>query len=627
MRRPRFRKPAVSMSLFPFLAVLVCTMGVLIVLLISLVQQARVYADQARESAAADNSSQSDTALREQFDDLQWQRDVLENQRKELAGNLSDQRLQLSHLEEHIRRLEQQFKELQQQAETLAKVGEEHSSDAEKARAELGELKSRIEEARRKREKIQDEVSKRPRRFAIIPYAGPNGTRRRPIYIECTERGIILQPEGIVLHASDFEGPLGPGNPLDAALRTEREYLAKSGQIERDGEPYPLLVVRPDGAVAYTVARAAMKSWDEEFGYELIEQDIQLEFPPADPNLRGEIERTIVDARQRQAALAMAMPSQFRNRAEEQGFVATPTRGGFVPTAGGGGGFGSGTGGEFGTGSGFAPGGGDRGLAGGGGRSGGGRGARKTGTGGQGLGSGTADSGTAAGNGSGTAAGGRSGNVASGRPGSGQGGPGGSAGQPLGSDSDQARPGGGSSQGNFALAGSSDGTSGSAAGTGAAGMPGGSRARSGDEQSAGGEGNSGSDQGTASSGSESRRNDAKPLADKRGKNWALPKSKSHPTGITRPIYIKCLPDQLIILPEKGDQRTPKVIATPGAIADSADEFVSAIWKHMDQWGLAVAGGYWKPVLQVTVARGADDRLEELRTVLQGSGIEVVRKER
>ena len=30
-----------------------------------------------------------------------------------------------------------------------------------------------------------------------------------------------------------------------------------------------------------------------------------------------------------------------------------------------------------------------------------------------------------------------------------------------------------------------------------------------------------------------------------------------------------------------------------------DEFVSAVWQHMDQWGIAVAGGYWKPELRVT----------------------------
>ena len=53
MRRPRFRKPAVKMSLFPFLAVLICTMGALIVLLVTVVQQARVHASLVSEDRAS----------------------------------------------------------------------------------------------------------------------------------------------------------------------------------------------------------------------------------------------------------------------------------------------------------------------------------------------------------------------------------------------------------------------------------------------------------------------------------------------------------------------------------------------------------------------------------------------
>ena len=49
------------MSLFPFLAVLVCTMGVLIVLLMSLVQQARVDASQAE---SGDGPELSDVSVR-----------------------------------------------------------------------------------------------------------------------------------------------------------------------------------------------------------------------------------------------------------------------------------------------------------------------------------------------------------------------------------------------------------------------------------------------------------------------------------------------------------------------------------------------------------------------------------
>ena len=65
-------------------------------------------------------------------------------------------------------------------------------------------------------------------------YEGPNQTRRRPIYLECRDDAVMLQPEGIALSESDFEGPMGPGNPLATALRAAREYmLAQHDSIRR----------------------------------------------------------------------------------------------------------------------------------------------------------------------------------------------------------------------------------------------------------------------------------------------------------------------------------------------------------------------------------------------------------
>jgi hypothetical protein len=118
-----------------------------------------------------------------------------------------------------------------------------------------------------------------------------------------------------------------------------------------------------------------------------------------------------------------------------------------------------------------------------------------------------------------------------------------------------------------------------------------------------------------------------PLASTRGNNWALPKATVTATGITRPIYVRCLPDQLLILPERGDSSSTKVVPARGPLVDSIDQFVSAIWQHMDQWGMAVANGYWKPVLHVNVARGAEDRFEELQSLMEGSGVEVRREQR
>ena len=351
---------------------------------------------------------------------------------------------------------------------------------------------------------MQEEVARRPRRFAIIPYDGPHGTQRRPIYIECRENGIVLQPEGIVLTPEDFAGPLGPGNPLDAALRTTREYLARIGQTTVHGEPYPLLLVRPDGAVAYSVARMAMKAWDEEFGYELIEQDILLDFPPPDP-LPARRDRA---CRARCAAATVgpcsrhAEPIPGGGRSKD----SLPLRRVAVsfPAVR--------------------------------------RAVRRP----------RGDSGDGADPRAAAATRRQRANLQSGQ-----------------------RPANNASAGNTAAKAEGDRSSASTPG----GEPGGN-----DSMPA-------------------------PLAESRGQNWANPKATAAATGIIRPIYITCLPDQLLIMPEKGEYGAPKVIATPAALSAAMDEFVQAVWKHMDQWGLAVANGYWKPVLQVTVgaARSNDSR--------------------
>jgi len=263
MRRHPATKSKVGVALFPFLAVLICTMGVLIVLLLIMVQMARVNA-----SEVADDSSQIELPSAQQIakEDHEWRYEVLEQQRDQVKDEVARRRLELSHLEEHIRELERRAKELQATADDLQQrlAGEGSSQDA--TRAELDQVQQDVDATKTALEAAQRKLAGQKASYAIIPYDGPNDTRRRPVYVECTGRGVILQPEGIVLTPSDFQGPQGPGNPLDAALRGTREYYVRAGMIAKGGEPYPLLVVRPSGIDAYAAARTAMSTWEHECG-------------------------------------------------------------------------------------------------------------------------------------------------------------------------------------------------------------------------------------------------------------------------------------------------------------------------------------------------------------------------
>lgn len=56
-----------------------------------------------------------------------------------------------------------------------------------------------------------------------------------------------------------------------------------------------------------------------------------------------------------------------------------------------------------------------------------------------------------------------------------------------------------------------------------------------------------------------------------------------------------------------------------------DQLVEQVQERIESWGIAVAGGYWKPVLNVEVAPGAEPQFQELQTVLRDSGIDLIRK--
>ncbi|MFO0923402.1 MAG: hypothetical protein U0905_13040 [Pirellulales bacterium] len=75
--------------------------------------------------------------------------------------------------------------------------------------------------------------------------------------------------------------------------------------------PYPLLIVRPDGIRTYSLARAAMGGWDDQFGYELVDASMTLAFPPSTPGLADQLSRVVSTATQKHAALVASMPSRY----------------------------------------------------------------------------------------------------------------------------------------------------------------------------------------------------------------------------------------------------------------------------------------------------------------------------
>jgi hypothetical protein len=519
----------------------------------------------------------------------------------------------------------------------------------------------------------------------VVPFVGRSGTHRRPLYIECCGDGVFLQPEGIRLSPSDFEGPPGPGNPLACALRAAREHVValQGGTNDPAAQPYPLLLVRPSGVMAYYAAREAIQSWGSDFGYQLVDEDWTLTFPPADPTLAQVERRAIEESRQRLAWLAEVRPARPAKQVKQ--YRAAPTRGGVVAEGGpsvlgdqsrfdwvnsqsargsGAGGSGSGPGGSDGSGNGNdGAGGGSGGDAilagnGSGGAGSGGPGSGRYGgrgpgggpggmgqepggdmaggmAGGDGRYNGTSRFGQAAagavagGNGAaGGAAGGTAGNGSGTGAGSGSG-----SGDEGGADGRGAGGAGGvagGAAGGLAAAGSSRGgaTGGASGGSSSGGAGGGSEGASGGQSgSGGGGGGSGpampglaQGSGGGAAGHAGDSSASASFSQSRGKNWASLATQDRPIPLTRPIRLECSLHEFRLLDDSG-RRVENRIRIPTETAGAVDPLVQALHTRVHAWGLAGDRMYWKPQLVLSETSDGRSRREDLERLLAESGIE------
>jgi hypothetical protein len=647
MSRSRSSDDSGGVQLFPFLAVLLCTMGGLLLLLAVFAEHTKrgaltKWAERFVEQEGPDGRGGPSEAkqIAEQLSEVRRAAEKLEQVRAQAAQVRADEQARLAHAEEHQRRLEHELAKLHLTLRELEAAEEHQQVDREQARREAERLEGLVEETR---EQVADQQTKATakRSYAVVPYKGKNGTFRRPIYIECTDTAVTIQPEGIVLKAADFDGPMRSGNPLASAIRAAREELASrpvpEGQERLD--PYPLLIIRPSGAAAYSVSVDAIRNWDADFGYEFVESDWQIEYPQPDPRLAQVMAHAVDNARERQALLATVAPRRYG------------------PRLGASGGYGGSS---------------DDGAAGAGGGAGGGFESLTDASGGDRIGANSAEGALAGGSGVGSATGGGASSTSSqgqGRYGEmrgSSGGPGGGGSGAGGDFADQfaggAAQGGGNSASGAAQSGDATGANASAGQAGASGgSPGGAGAAAASSGAmAGGGGSS-----AASASSTSATGAAQPGAGatakegpyattveamdprdtidqggsalleynnkkQRAVNWANAGVKQFSSAITRPIRVVVRTEEMLVYPtDEGDPSAAggAVVTFHQPTEKVLDELAAAVQVQIADWGLAGSGMYWRPTLVLDVESGAERHAARIAALMENSGLDVKLPER
>ena len=321
-----------NVTLFPFLAVLVCAMGALILLLLVTTRRIRsdqlagiesqqveepvepntittglelpvpdspttmpIPTEQPKPSAplAAVAEAKVETPLADgvaevdrREDHQQRDLEVLRGYDKRLTEQLSRWAEHDQQLQAHFTALSKQHNQLNTQEEQLRQQASISTEDSE----HLAETEQRlaIELASAKRE--LDEKEAQPviaeSKFRIVPFDGLSGTVRRPIMIECVNDRYRFLPEGVQISKSELETFVASFNPLLSGASALSNYWSHRDKHEYSSaatNPYILLIVRPSGAIGFYGAKRMLAKLGVPVGYELLGEDQELDLPAADP--------------------------------------------------------------------------------------------------------------------------------------------------------------------------------------------------------------------------------------------------------------------------------------------------------------------------------------------------------
>ena len=304
------RRHTLSPSLFPFLAVLICTLGTLILLLALVAQNASDHAVAEAQTKAKPTSNMVISGPTTQraglparvvdsmIEEEEFRVEKLVSFRKQQTADVEERRDKIAHVEAHMQKIREELERLSREVEQ-AMSSDQLVVDEQRFQS----LRQELAEEAETLEKLKSESGSQQPRVVIVPHKGPNGTDRRPIYLECTANGLVVWPEQIRISIEELERSQVGANPVEAALRVVRNHAM---QVYGDSTPpYPLLVVRPDGIETYGAARGAMKDYDDQFGYELVPASVQIAMPAADSNLKQNIQQAVTQSIKQQSQLAI----------------------------------------------------------------------------------------------------------------------------------------------------------------------------------------------------------------------------------------------------------------------------------------------------------------------------------
>jgi hypothetical protein len=299
----RRRRSKLEVSTFPFLAVLLCAMGALMLFLFIMDRRAKIVvqneARKAKQAQAVPRKHESPEVRDTRHAD--WEKaqaqlhQLLLEQQEKLMADAQKVQKNLADTGSKLRVVQTRYVDAQQQVAEAAssimmiqgtveqdrdRIRKTEQQDAV-SKAELAKATQTLLEVTAAYQLLRAEKAQDKEIYSVVPYRGKRGDIRPPIYIECAQNGLVFHPEKKLLHVLDFT-PLALVREVERragplVIATEPKDKSRRGDDEKKG-PYILFLVRPEGITNYYKAQMSLRGFQLDFGYELVEESWVLDF-------------------------------------------------------------------------------------------------------------------------------------------------------------------------------------------------------------------------------------------------------------------------------------------------------------------------------------------------------------
>lgn len=368
-------RPQTNISLFPFLAVLVCTMGALILLLLVTTRRIRSQQQSLPELAAAQpdlnevenlfdeslfgttqsftpdfeppallpdestpqvvlqaprtsDSPQERDQKQAQFDktmleiqQLDRQIGIVRHQIAQAETQLGVQAFESSEqddLSTQLRALQERKSELEtrqkNELQRLAKFAQELD--------EKSDLTGEIESVLQQREsslislralvEASQQTEPAGRKKTILEFSNSSGTARNPVVVELDSDRCTFQPDGVGFSLAELAACPRKDNPLLSGIYASHQ--SRQAQFST-ASPYVLLLVRPDSSRGFHAVRTRLMTAGIHFGYELIGHDQNVDTGRPNPVAAKDIKGAMLSTLRKYAEFAEynAIASEMMN--------------------------------------------------------------------------------------------------------------------------------------------------------------------------------------------------------------------------------------------------------------------------------------------------------------------------